>query len=284
MARSSQQRGQVVLITLLILAIGTTVALSLMGRVTTDVGISSQIEESSRAFSAAEAGIEEALKTGEGSGGPKVLTPGGVSYQTTVSNVGGSTAVYKLPQKTPKGNTETLWFVNFNPDGTLDEKITYIGENVTLCWSNETPVIPAVVVGILYKENGTGTYKVARVAFDPDTNRADTNNFTTNISLSGCGMPDYYRRNITFAPLGITPGNEATSDILLAMRVRPVYADTFFAFNPGTFTVPLQGVKIESVGSTETGTARKVVVYKYYTSALTLFDAAIFSQSYFGHP
>ncbi len=56
--------GQVLLITMLVMAVATTIGLALASRSTQDVNISTQVEESSRAFSAAEAGIEEGTEAG----------------------------------------------------------------------------------------------------------------------------------------------------------------------------------------------------------------------------
>src|SRR3990172_6897276 len=104
------QSGQVVLITLLVLTIATTVALSLISRTTTDTTITAQVEESSRAFNAAEAGIEEALISGGGTRGAQVLAPG-VSYAVSVASIGTAVGIYEFPKKTLKGVTETLWLV-----------------------------------------------------------------------------------------------------------------------------------------------------------------------------
>ncbi|MFH0863897.1 MAG: PilX N-terminal domain-containing pilus assembly protein, partial [Candidatus Gottesmanbacteria bacterium] len=57
-----KQNGQILLIVLLVMVVGLTMGLSLATRSATDVKISSQLEHSSRAFAAAEAGIEAALK------------------------------------------------------------------------------------------------------------------------------------------------------------------------------------------------------------------------------
>ena len=61
-----KQSGQALLIILLVMAVGLTVALAIVSRSVTDIRISRQEEESARAFSAAEAGIEQALIGGEG--------------------------------------------------------------------------------------------------------------------------------------------------------------------------------------------------------------------------
>ena len=73
--RTSESRadsGQVLLITLLVLSVAVTIALSLIGRGTMDANMSANLEESARAFNAAEAGIEDALKSGIGTQGAQV--------------------------------------------------------------------------------------------------------------------------------------------------------------------------------------------------------------------
>ncbi|MBI3385734.1 hypothetical protein HY031_01470 [Candidatus Gottesmanbacteria bacterium] len=276
--RSVRDAGQIALITILVLAVGATVALSLIARTTIDTSISSQVEESSRAFSAAEAGVEQALQSGQG--GTQIVA-NGVTYNATVATVGGNAAVYQLPSKTPEGSTETVWFVNHNADGSINEAVTFTGASLDICWSYEQPVQPAIAMGILYKAASDGSYRVARDAFDPDSGRANTNHFTVIPSppSGGCGQSNYYRRTINFAAYGINPA----ADILLALRLRPVYVQTQFAFDPGSFTIPLQGSQIVSTGTTQTGVTRKVVVNKSYASAPTLFDATVFSESAFSH-
>lgn len=54
--------GQVTLLVLLVMVVLLTVGLAVVSRSVTDIRISKETEESARAFSAAEAGIEEALK------------------------------------------------------------------------------------------------------------------------------------------------------------------------------------------------------------------------------
>lgn len=58
---SNNQDGQAAVIVLLIVAVVATMGLSQLGRTTEDVYVSSQREESSRVFNAAEYGVEEAL-------------------------------------------------------------------------------------------------------------------------------------------------------------------------------------------------------------------------------
>lgn len=275
--RGKSQHGQIVLITLLVLSLATTVALSLIARTTTDVTITSQIEESSRAFSAAEAGIEEALKTGTGTAGVQVLTPG-TTYNVSVFSIGGATGVYQFPRNTTRGTTETLWLVNHLDDNTIDETPYYTAQTIELCWSSQTPV-PALEVSLLYKSGGV--YKIAKGAYDPNGARAATNKFAAVTATSGgCGLANMYQQIINFSSdFGINPA----ADTLIMLRLKPLYADTQFAVNTGLALIPLQGKKIESVGATATGVTRKVVVYQQFRSPSAIFDASIYSQGSFGH-
>ena len=273
--KRSSQSGQIVLIVLLVLTIATTIALSLISRSTTDVTISSQLEDSSRAFGAAEAGIEEALKSGTGTGGAKVLTAG-VTYSASVSSIGGAAGVFQFSKKSFRGVTETLWLVAHNADGSLAETPTYTNPSFSVCWTSETTK-PAITASIIYKR--AGMYYVAKDAFDPDAARAAANTFNgVTASSGGCGVPSMYRRLITFADYGINP----VTDTLLMLRIRPVYSDTQLAID-APVALPLQGNKIESSGTTGAGITRKILVYRQYHVASGIFDRSLYSQSSLSH-
>lgn len=276
----NHKQGQILLISLLVLSIATTVALSLIGRSTTDVSISNQITESSRAFSAAEAGIEEALQSGVGTSGAQVLTAG-VTYNVVKADIGGAAGAYTFPKKVSRGVTETLWLVNHNVDGTLAEVPTYTAASIDLCWSSET-VTPAISVSIFYKTAG-GVYRVAKGAYDPDSTRALTNKFSGVTALSGgcgAGTGTTYKQTLVFG--NFVPAINPASDTLLMLRVAPVYADANLAVN-AIGALPLQGSKLESTGMSSSGVTRKIVVYQEYRSPPSIFDSVIYSQGSFGH-
>ncbi len=278
--RGNHQQGQVLLISLLVLSIATTVALSLIARSTTDVTISDQITQSSRAFSAAEAGIEEALQSGVGSQGVQVLTAG-VTYSVTKADIGGASGAYVFPKKVNRGATETLWLVGHNADGSLAETPTYTAASMDVCWSGETTT-PAMIATVLYKTAG-GAYRVAKGAYDPDSTRALTNKFSgVTAATGGCGAGTgtTYKQTITFG--SFTPVINPGVDTLLMLRLTPVYGDTSLAVN-ATGVLPLQGSKLESTGTSGTGITRKIVVYQQYRSPPSVFDSVIYSQGSFGH-
>lgn len=264
-------KGQVLLITLLVLTVATTIALSLIGRATLDLSMSNQLEESTRAFSAAEAGIEQALQSGVGTSGPQTLSSG-ITYDVSVNAIGGSTGIFRFSHETPKDVTETIWLVNHTAQGDVDETRVFTSNTIVLCWSQDSN--PAMIATILYKR-AANDYRVARMALDYSA-RGDF--ASSGITTNGCGL-SYYRKVVDFTTMGINPA----SDILIAMRLRPVYADATIAIDSGIATLPKQGNQIESSGLTGTGITRKVVVYQQYPSPLAIFDSVIYSQSSFGH-
>jgi len=275
-----KQQGQMLLITILVLTVATTIALSLIGRATLDLSMSNQIEESTRAFDAAEAGIESALKTG--SGASNVAIASGVTYTVNVSTIGGAPGVYQLAHKTSQGSTEMLWLVNHAADGTLDETPRYTDTALPVCWSQPGAgdTKAALIISVLYKEGSDGTYRIARTAADPDVSSRN-NNFNATVTTSGCGL-GYFQTILNFTDLGLTLSG-ASADTLLALRMRPEYADATIAIDGGVLGVPKQGNIIDSIGTTGTGVARKVLVYQQYRSAASVFDSVIYSQSSFGH-
>lgn len=279
------QQGQVLLITLLVLTVATTIALSLIGRATIDLSMSNQLEESARAFNAAEAGVEQALKSGLGTNGPAVLTSG-ISYDVTVNSIGGAAGVYQLPHQTPQNVTETIWLVEHDQvTGSLDETPFYISPTIGLCWSRETAPDPAagLVVAALYKVEPSGPYLVARMAVDPNAVTNGNNFDATGITTNGCGL-GYYGKQVDFAAsLGIASAGVSAAHTILALRIHPVYAETTIAVDGGAAGIPKQGNEIISTGSTGTGVSRKVVVFQQYRAPLSIFDSVIYSQSSFGH-
>lgn len=275
--KKDTQSGQAALIALLVLTIATTVGLSLIARTTTDISVSRNIEESTRAFSAAEAGIEETLKSGVASEG--TVDPAlGVSYNVTITSVSGSTAdPFVFPQKTLSENTETVWLVDHNSDGTINETRWYIEPTIDICWSSESTT-PALVVSVLYKTSG-GSYQVAKAAYDSDSSRDPPNNFSApTATTGGCGAntKTTYRGRITFSDLSITPA----VDTLIALRIRPVYGGAQIAIKPAQ-DLPVQGNSIQSVGKAGSDVNRKIIVYQQYRAPTSIFDYAVFSEGSF---
>lgn len=118
----NKKSGQIALIVLLIMVTLLTVVLSLISDSVTDVKISQDEKEAMRAFSAAEAGIEEALRQDLGSWTPQSLNVDGVIANITVNPLSGA-AVRELD----KGE-----FMNIDLEGlTVNTDLTIVWETGT---------------------------------------------------------------------------------------------------------------------------------------------------------
>ncbi len=279
--KKETQSGQVALMALLVMTIAATVGLSLIARTTTDISVTRNTEESTRAFSAAEAGVEETLRSGVASSGTIDPTYG-VSYTASITPVSGTaTSPYVFPQKTLNEDTETVWLVSHSADGTIIESPTYTANTINVCWSSESTT-PAIVVSILYKKASDGSYRVARNAYDSNRSRATDlvtgNNFSAPVAATGCPSTTALGTKITFSDYGIVPAN----DTLIALRIRPVYAGALLAVAPAAAVpaqnLPVQGNSIQSVGVTTSGVNRKITVYQQYRAPESIFDYALYSE------
>lgn len=274
MKSADNLQGQIVLITVLVLTIAMTVALSLIGRATTDVGMSAQLEDSARAFSAAEAGIEKALKTNTGETATQLAN--GETFTSVVSTIGGSSSVYEPDQVTKKGEVETIWLVHHNADGTLNETDTndYTGAipEIDICWRQAVPV-PAISISVFYKNSLTGEYTLSRHAFDFSLRGG----FDAATVADKCGTTGVYYKHLTYDyhPIAKQP---------LFLRITSYYNDAKLLISPfNGRALPDQGVEISSTGSTAGGVTRKIVVKRQYQAPSSLFDHVVYSQQLFGH-
>ncbi|OGG01839.1 hypothetical protein A2Z33_01135 [Candidatus Gottesmanbacteria bacterium RBG_16_52_11] len=278
MRNNDRQSGQVVLITLLVLSVATTIALAMAGRTTTDVKISTQVEESSRAFSAAEAGIEEGLRTGAGTGGSAVsIGDPNVTYEVAVNEML-PTSTFVYPSMTDEGDTATLWLTD--PSGpTLPTSGDYNWHIIRLCFGNATAPLPAMVVAVYYYESGT--YKVARMAFDPDGARAAGNNFTSIAATPGdCGTGNpnitHYRNLDLTLPASF---NLPSATAALMLRFKPLYNSAQIAVvGQNGEMIPKQGNVIESCGTMANSVTRCLNTQQRFRTPSGLFDYVIFGS------
>lgn len=288
---TQNQSGQALLVVLLTMAVVLTVVLSLASRSVTDIGITTYEEDALRAFSAAEAGVEEALVTAADASG---TLPNNATFDAVVSSAGSASEAF-YPIELLSGETATFWFVSQDGDGNL----TCAGvpclraSNFNVCWGKGGAPRPALEVTLFYDDSpshtevvGSGDYsqvKVSRFAYDPDGARTPSNNFSLasgSCTVLGQSL-SYSTGNIVLAPL---VGGPCVSQLgcLLMARVRMFYnsATTHplgIRVTPtGGSSLPPQGVQVESTGVAG-DTTRQVNVYRSYPEPAPVFDAAVFS-------
>ena len=273
-------RGQIILILVLITVVGLTIGLSLVSRTITDIRISSQIEQSSRAFSAAEAGIETALKSNIAVVPTGTVSLVGASANYQVQTIGGSTANIDLPI-TAVGSNQTVWLIEHDANGAIVESgYSYpVNQQLEICFNNLMNN-PAVMISIFYKENTS--YKVAKKAFESSTAHGSNNLIMSDTLGSYCNGK--YQNRVIAMPA--TDANAATHDFgispvntkLLFLRLQPIYDTTAFTLKPAA-NMPIQGRIITSVGQTQTNVVRKIQVFQGFSILPSLLDFAFFSEN-----
>lgn len=277
----NRSEGQIVLMFVLITVVGLTIGLSLISRTISDVRISSQIEQSSRAFTAAEAGVENALK-----GSALVLknetgniTLGGGDNAATakysVDAIGGNNATLSYPFTQP-GEVQTVWLIDHDASGNVLSTGSYpANQPITICFGSVKSSSPAISISLLYNEGGT--FKVAKAWYDSDSGRS--NGFSladsaTNVCPTGYSHMAILNPSPLLGILGIGSGST-----LYALRILVIYEGTSLAIIPSVGnSLPVQGKVITSVGQTSTGVVRKVQVSQGFTVLPSLLDFALFSE------
>lgn len=278
----NNQNGQILLVILLIMIVGLTIGLFLLGRTTTDISLTTKITDSTRAFNAAEAGIEEAIRTPgsfTGASSSPVLVATGVTYTVGASGLGaaGSYRIYpETKQETvPIGSVFTVWLVGHDTSGNLDELIKYNFDSVYICFTTNSP-LPSLGVTMIYRDNANlirSSYKGydspgrSTTGFEPALNATATDCPTTDYNFYASVQ---FSTDFSNSPLAspFTP---------LAIRIRPLYAPASIAvreLSPGM--LPFQGSDITSVGNVGEIT-RRINVKKPYTVPPPFIDYALYS-------
>ncbi len=304
--------GQVLLIVLLVMATAVTVGLSVISRSVSDISVTTKEEESIRAFSAAEAGIEQILVSNVAPGGAPIQSQVGganeAAFQASViafpqPNIGaGGRTEYPYPYEIAGGDSVTVWFAGHDDDGDLVCTGTgdcFIGYPfVSMCWGKQGTAVsdsttPAVAVSIVYQD-AAGSVGISKFGVDPNAPRRALNGFiapTAAVSSGACVsgttwysfLMDFDLRNQPQPPVpaAILDGVAGNGHLIL-MTVRMLYNGN----NPQTLAVmtapgnplPSQGRKIDSVG-TAGSASRKVEVYTMYPEIPSIFQGALFSPS-----
>lgn len=276
-----KESGQIIIILLLMMLVGLSIGLVITQRSVTDVATSTQSEQSQRAFSAAEAGIEQALS--QNSAPPdlslgneskaQVSGAGAVPIGIAPGEIDGQALEYPPIDKT---KTAHFWIANpddLSPVGNLPDTMeVYFG-------NPSTTDLPAVEVNLITKE--AGVYKSNRRFFDSDATRRNDNQFEAPASCVGnpqivnianikneSPSAFYCRATISYAALAEP----------MIVRVRLLYSNGKhkIALKPKVGFLPPQAEIYTSVGSA--GQSQKTLrVFRMKKVVPFLFDFALFS-------
>jgi hypothetical protein len=291
------ERGQALLLVLLGMSVILVVAMSVVSQSISDVSVSTNEEESLRAFSAAEAGIEESLINGIDLGETisqpvsDESTPKEVTYTAEAKSFPDNKD-YIYPAKLLSGDSATIWFKSHDADGNLVESCAspsdcYTQRKITIYWG-ETNNDTALEASLWYLAGGVGPLTVKRVILDPGHHSASE-------SLQGNLIPATYGGNYTLGPIdgknytfthsktldfpndfNISNPTETNQMYLLRLRALLNEDPETIGISAQTNKVPSQGKKIESTGSSGSS-LRKIQVFELYPDIPGFFDAAITS-------
>lgn len=304
--RSKNQSGQALLIVLLVMAVVLTVALSSVSRSVSDISTSEIEEDSSRAFSAAEAGIEQALLNPPLAGETSNYTVGDATASVSAELQDPTGGGDRYPEKLENGEELVIWLVEHDiSTGKINcdsgDCYTHSGIN-KLCWGDDDRTYtsgtdsnaPALLLTLYYDDNEptplwrSGNYsniKIASKGFDPISDRAAVNGFKQPVGSCNIGGNHYpYGVSVDFDDNDAFDfdTNCSAEGCLIMLKIRMLYNDydkpeeIAYAFVSQP-QLPPQGIGIDSTGVLG-DTQRKVQVFKSFPEPLDILSVAVFSK------
>jgi len=290
------QKGQIILVLILIMTVALAIGLSIVQKSLVNVSTASKVEQSSRAFSAAEAGIEKALKgdttlqsfSGSSSSIKEItdtgLTPCVPGQAGCVQGVGIRQVVLEK-EPLAKEDTAHVWLADLNSSSNPPTPF-YTQSSLDVYWGNSSIDKAALELTLVYYDGSL--YKSRKWYLDDiSATRNPANGFDT-VSCPGTyqfGTNTYQCKKTLGDGTGINNGPlpSGSPNILMLIRARLLYNTTrqLFAVQAvGTCgsecSLPPQARTIFSTGASGE-TQRRVKVYQENRVVPQFFDYAIFS-------
>ena len=192
----NNQSGQALMIVLLALAAVASVALTISTRSTTDISVTTNVEDSQRAFTAAEAGIEKVLLDETAAIGGSLeenVGDAGASFTANADTIPEDPQAYAYPFKVAAGDVATLWFMSHDENGQLScaGLPCYTATNIRVCWGEDgaLPVDAGAVEITVYSQNSAGQIIASRTTLDEDLPRLNESGFEAG-NEGDCGTID----------------------------------------------------------------------------------------------
>jgi len=286
------ESGQALLLVLMGVVTVVVLTLSVVGRSVTDISVTTQDRESVRAFSAAEAGVEEALiESVVGSASAPVVIEntglgedGRASFKTSIAGFPVNPREYLVPSEISSGDIATVWLVGHDDQGVLTCATgdCFIGNRLDVCWGKEgtgpgSADTPAVSVTVFYD---SGSVSTSRIAVDPNPSRTGENSFSSP-SGDSCvvdGQTLAFSHSLDLGGLGVpvrTGGSSVGGPVAVVAQFHYNSSPHPIGFRSGS-DFPAQGRRIDSVGSSGEAT-RRVEVFNIFPQLPSMFTSAIFS-------
>lgn len=282
-----QQRGQTLLIVILVIIVVSTIGLSLASRTITSLKSSTEEAESQKALFAAEAGIERAIKMQAQEGVVIISSNGDIgnnsNYEAAVTQFasaasfllnGGTqiknstgTVIKIIPNIVQKDEGVDVWFAEHKTDdGSINYATVKSPTHVNLYWGTTsesctdlTKPKPAAIEAIVVAGTSAANAKSYRYVYDSCSRG---NNFKSTTlgsypdTVSGISKMTFSNR---------TPDLDLANGIggnIILIRIIPIYKDTIIGISacaaPGSSctTLPSPGSMIDSTGTSGQASSR----------------------------
>lgn len=271
LVQRKNSEGQALVLVLLALAVVLTIVLFVLSRSITDIAVSSSESSAVSAFSAAEAGVEQALVIGTG-GSAQVGTG---SYTSQVSSVGQGASSFIYPLDVNSGDSMILW-LKAQDAGSSD----FTGSNLKICWGKpgeyaNQSVVPAIEAVVFYEtvEGSPSSAKIARAAFDPNASRRASNLFDApGSSCTVSGQSFAFQAGINLS------GIPNPQFVFVRMFYNTDSAQPLAFDSTDASLFPSQGILVDSSGVSGQS-SRKVQVFQGWPEIPAPFQFAIYSST-----
>lgn len=247
------QKGQSLLIVVLVMIIALTVGLALISRTLTSVKTSTEEASSQKALGAAEAGIEQSLKSNT----PINQTSFGSDskFETSISPVSGRSFMVNGGNVVQRDDDVDVWMSDYSTES-AKLYLNPISSNVSVSFGTATNACdnPAIEIDVI---SGSKTAPIQNsYAYDPCVSRRAANRFSAPEAGSGDNFTDPSGNTISFSHK--TPTISVTNGLF--MRIVPIYKSSKIGVSSSN-SLPSQGSIVNSIGTSGT-TKRSIVVFQ----------------------
>ena len=269
-----KERGQVLLIVIMLVATVITVVLSMSFQSTTDTKLAKLEEESQRALAAAEAGIEAAIKekTNVSFGTGSLTNLGGFTGGATIASLTSEEFLTPLLQKDEQYSFYLSTPANNPPNDPDFTTLTpaYNNKDLTICFGAANTQT-AIEVAVLKQSN-----QIKRYVVNPVEGTVVSNALSGSAVNSG-NCPN---NSPAFSSKYVVPAADlGTDSLLLIVRVINASQSSYkigFKAVSGT-NLPLQGKTISSQATSTSGVSKKIQLFQSYPQIPSDFFITNFS-------
>ncbi len=274
-----KQEGQVIIILILVMTVALAIGLSVIQRSLSDISTSSKVEQSSRAFSAAEAGIEKAIQADTAISSPVTLGNNAIIQGVDKNEVPATGQALEYPLIGKEEMTQ-VWLAD---PSTLAE--VYNKSSFDLYFGTpNTADKPAIEVTVISWDGVK--YVSTKKFFDADTSRTTTNSFAAaTCNHNHTVLTNANTASSTFdCKVSVSGYSYSTPAKPILARIRLLYSSISHpvALAPvSSGSLPAQA-RIYTATGISGGTQRKVQVFRLDKVVPPYFDYAIFSAGTIG--